>query len=41
MTRYGVADNIFGADQYYHLLICLGFGQSRRSSYLANHITLA
>lgn len=41
MTRYGVADNIFGADQYYHLLICLGFGQLRRSSYLANHITLA
>lgn len=41
MTRYGVADNIFGADMYYYLLICLGFGQLRRSSYLANHITLA
>lgn len=28
LTRYGVVDNLFGADLYYHLLICTGFGES-------------
>jgi hypothetical protein len=28
LTRYGVVDNIFGADLYYHLVICTGFGES-------------
>jgi hypothetical protein len=28
LTRYGVVDNIWGADLYYHLVICTGFGES-------------
>jgi len=28
LTRYGVVDHIFGADLYYHLVICTGFGES-------------
>lgn len=28
LTRYGVVDNLFGANLYYHLLICTGFGES-------------
>ena len=27
LTRYGVVDHIFGANLYYHLLICTGLGQ--------------
>jgi len=30
LTRYGVVDHIFGADLYYHLVICTGFGESFR-----------
>jgi len=30
LTRYGVVDNIWGADLYYHLVICTGFGESFR-----------
>ena len=28
LTRYGVVDHIFGANLYYHLVICTGLGQS-------------
>lgn len=28
LTRYGVVDHIFGADLYYHMVICTGLGQS-------------
>ena len=28
LTRYGVVDHIFGANLYYHLIICTGLGQS-------------
>jgi hypothetical protein len=28
LTRYGVVDHIFGANLYYHLLICKGLGTS-------------
>jgi len=28
LTRYGVVDNLFGADLYYHVIICKGLGQS-------------
>jgi len=28
LTRYGVVDHIFGANLYYHLIICQGLGQS-------------
>ena len=28
LTRYGVVDHIFGANLYYHLIICKGLGQS-------------
>ena len=28
LTRYGVVDHIFGANLYYHLVICQGLGQS-------------
>jgi hypothetical protein len=28
LTRYGVVDHIFGANLYYHLVICNGLGQS-------------
>jgi hypothetical protein len=28
LTRYGVVDHIFGANLYYHLVICRGLGQS-------------
>jgi Major capsid protein Gp23 len=27
LTRYGVVDHIFGANLYYHLIICTGLGQ--------------
>jgi hypothetical protein len=30
LTRYGVVDNIWGANLYYHLVICTGFGESFR-----------
>ena len=26
LTRYGVVDNIFGADLYYHLILVKGLG---------------
>jgi len=26
MTRYGVVDNIFGANLYYHVILCVGMG---------------
>lgn len=28
LTRYGVVDHIFGANLYYHMIICTGLGQS-------------
>ena len=28
LTRYGVVDHIFGASLYYHMVICIGLGQS-------------
>jgi hypothetical protein len=28
LTRYGVVDNIFGADLYYHVVIVRGLGQA-------------
>ena len=28
LTRYGVVDHIFGANLYYHLVICTGLGQT-------------
>jgi hypothetical protein len=28
MTRYGVVDNIFGANLYYHVILCVGLGQA-------------
>ena len=28
LTRYGVVDNIFGANLYYHVIICTGLGNS-------------
>jgi hypothetical protein len=28
LTRYGVVDHIFGANLYYHLIICQGLGES-------------
>jgi hypothetical protein len=28
LTRYGVVDNIFGANLYYHVIICTGLGQA-------------
>lgn len=28
MTRYGVIDHLFGADLYYHLIICTNFGNA-------------
>ena len=28
LTRYGVVDHIFGANLYYHMLICTGLGES-------------
>ena len=28
LTRYGVVDHIFGANLYYHLIVCQGLGQS-------------
>lgn len=28
LTRYGVVDHIFGANLYYHMVICTGLGQS-------------
>ena len=28
LTRYGVVDNIFGADLYYHVILVNGLGQS-------------
>ena len=27
MTRYGVVDNLFGADLYYHMIIVKGLGR--------------
>ena len=28
MTRYGVVDNIFGANLYYHVILCVGLGEA-------------
>jgi hypothetical protein len=28
LTRYGVVDNLFGADLYYHVIIVLGLGEA-------------
>ena len=28
LTRYGVVDNIFGANLYYHVIICTGLGEA-------------
>jgi hypothetical protein len=28
LTRYGVVDNIFGADLYYHVVIVQGLGEA-------------
>ena len=38
LTRYGVVDHIFGANLYYHLVICTGLGQSFKPGEAATYL---
>jgi hypothetical protein len=38
LTRYGVVDHIFGANLYYHLIICKGLGQSFQPGTAATYL---
>jgi hypothetical protein len=38
LTRYGVVDHIFGANLYYHLVICTGLGTSFQPGQAATYL---
>ena len=38
LTRYGVVDNLFGADLYYHLMVVQGLGQDFGPGITGNYL---